>query len=27
MTLAACVDTINLADNKHKFGLAMNFEL
>ena len=24
MTLAACVDTVNLSDNKHKFGLALN---
>ena len=24
MTLAAQVDTVNLADNKHKFGLALN---
>jgi voltage-dependent anion channel protein 2 len=25
MTLAAQIDTINLADNKHKFGVALNF--
>jgi len=24
MTLAAQVDAVNLADNKHKFGLALN---
>ena len=24
MTLAACVDTVNLSDNKHKFGLQLN---
>ena len=24
MTLAAQVDTVNLADNKHKFGLVLN---